>query len=130
MILIRFKYKGDAVMGILFDQNGNLGTYFTIEKLSKHIPMGHYKVELTKSPKFKKDLPIVYNDSVTKRRGIRIHEGNSVKDTEGCILIGNTANLNSITIGDSKKAVSQIVKELRKRQKEGLETPLFVIDEI
>ena len=129
MILIRFKYKGDTAIGILFDQNGNLGTYFTIEKLSKRIPMGHYAVELTKSQKFKKDLPIVYNNSVTKRRGIRIHEGNSVKDTEGCILIGNTANLNSLTIGDSKKAVSQIVKELRKRQKEGLETPLFVIDE-
>lgn len=130
MILIRFKYKGDAVMGILFDQNGNLGTYFTVEKLSKRIQMGRYAVELTKSQKFKKDLPIVYNNSVTKRRGIRIHEGNSVKDTEGCILIGNTANLNTLTIGDSKKAVSQIVKELRKRQKEGLETPLFVIDEI
>lgn len=130
MILIRFKYKGDAVIGILFDQNGNLGTYFTIEKLSKRIQMGNYQVELTSSPKFKKDLPIIYNGLVTKRRGIRIHEGNSVKDTEGCILIGNTANLNSFTIGDSKKAVSQIVKELRKRQNEGLETPLFVIDEI
>ena len=122
MILYRFKYKGDAVIGILYDCFGNLGTYFTIEKLSKRISMGNYKIELTKSPKFKKDLPIVHNGFVTKRRGIRIHEGNSIKDTEGCILIGNTANLNSFTIGDSKKAVSQTVKE-------GLETSLVVIDE-
>lgn len=50
------------------------------------IPFSTYKVKLTYSPKFNRLLPLVLG--VSEFEGIRIHAGNTVKDTEGCILPG------------------------------------------
>ena len=50
------------------------------------IPRGYYRVTVTFSNRFKKDLPLVCD--VPQFSGIRIHGGNSHEDTEGCILIG------------------------------------------
>ena len=50
------------------------------------IPEGRYPVVVTYSPKFKKWLPQLLN--VPQFSGIRIHAGNTAKDTEGCILPG------------------------------------------
>lgn len=50
------------------------------------IPYGKYKVDLTMSPKFRRILPIVEN--VSHFTGIRIHRGNTAKDSHGCILPG------------------------------------------
>lgn len=50
------------------------------------IPYGTYEVEVTYSPKFKRNLPILKN--VKHFEGIRIHRGNSVDDTEGCLIPG------------------------------------------
>lgn len=50
------------------------------------IPFSIYKVKLTYSPKFNRLLPLVLG--VSEFEGIRIHAGNTVKDTEGCILPG------------------------------------------
>ena len=112
MELIRYKVKGDTVFGILFDPNWNIGTYHTIEHRDKMIPEGAYWVVNSYSPKFNKQLPLVYCDKVHKNRGIRIHAGNSVYDTKGCILIGNTSNLVTARIGDSTRAVNQLTKAI------------------
>lgn len=112
MELIRYKVKGDTVMGVLIDYNWYLGVYYTIEKLGKMIPEGSYWMQLTYSPKFKKDLPLIWGDKVHKNRGIRIHSGNTVKDTDGCILIGNTSDLTHLKIGSSIPAVAQLVKAM------------------
>lgn len=57
---------------------------------SGHAPFcilpGRYKLEMRLSPHFKKMLPHVC--SVPFREWILIHVGNSVKDTEGCLLVG------------------------------------------
>lgn len=54
------------------------------------IPMGKYKVTITYSPRFKRNLPLV-NDAKAFS-GIRIHPGNTAEDTDGCLLVGrNTA---------------------------------------
>lgn len=114
MDLIRYKVKGNTVMGVLIDYNWNLGVYYTIEKLGKMIPEGSYWMQLTYSPKFKKELPLIWSNTVHKNRGIRVHRGNTVKDTDGCILIGNTADLTLLKIGSSVLAVSQLVKAMDK----------------
>lgn len=114
MELIRYKVKGDTVMGVLIDYNWNLGVYYTIEKLGKMIPPGAHWIQLTYSPKFKKDLPLIWSNTVHKNRGIRVHSGNTVKDTDGCILIGNTADLTLLKIGSSVPAVAQLVKAMDK----------------
>ncbi|UKK52651.1 DUF5675 family protein [Prevotella sp. E2-28] len=50
------------------------------------IPAGRYRIIFTYSPKYKKQMPLV--SGVPGFDGIRIHSGNSNKDTEGCLLFG------------------------------------------
>lgn len=50
------------------------------------IPYGKYKVILSYSPKFKRELPEILE--VPNFQGIRIHRGNKILDTLGCILCG------------------------------------------
>ncbi|MDP2363761.1 MAG: DUF5675 family protein [Ignavibacteria bacterium] len=52
------------------------------------IPTGKYEVIIDKSARFKRMLPHILN--VPDFTGIRIHAGNTAKDTEGCLLLGAT----------------------------------------
>jgi hypothetical protein len=72
------------------------------------IDAGRYKVILTKSNKFKRIMPLLLN--VPNFEGIRIHGGNTSKDTHGCPLVAfNT---------DYKKIWGTAEKELTKRLQE------------
>ena len=50
------------------------------------IPAGTYKVVKSYSPRFKKILPEILD--VPNFTGVRIHAGNTAKDTDGCLLLG------------------------------------------
>ena len=52
------------------------------------IPAGRYKVAITFSQKFQKDMLAVLD--VPFFTGIRIHSGNDAADTLGCILVGHS----------------------------------------
>ena len=104
MILIRDSVVGDAVLGSLYV--GGIKVCDTLENKSKLIPCGEYNLNVSKSQKFDRLLPLVYNDEVSMRRGIRMHVGNSAKDSSGCILIGFGRNEDRLV--NSRKAESVV----------------------
>nr|DAM86231.1 MAG TPA: Protein of unknown function (DUF2778) [Caudoviricetes sp.] len=76
------------------------------------IPEGTYEVKLTHSPRFKKILPEILN--VPNFSGIRIHTGNSSKDTEGCIIVGTWDGEKEDWVGSSKIAFDKLMSLLEK----------------
>jgi hypothetical protein len=84
LLLQRKASKSPYTMGKLL-VNGELFCD-TLENAKKIIPTGAYKIALVWSDKFRRVLPELAN--VPSRMAIRIHRGNSLKDTQGCILVG------------------------------------------
>lgn len=75
------------------------------------IPVGIYKVILNYSPKYKKVMPLITN--VPAYSGIRIHSGNSAKDTEGCLLVGKNTVVGRLT--DSRNTYNALFKRLQQK---------------
>lgn len=78
------------------------------------IPRGTYPVSITFSNRFQTRLPLLGN--VDGYQGVRIHSGNSSKDTEGCILVGQTWDGKSDWIGSSKIALSAVLPKIESSQ--------------
>jgi hypothetical protein len=68
------------------------------------IPYGTYKVEITYSPKYKKMMPLIMD--VKGFSGIRIHSGNTAKDTLGCLIIGRNTQVGMVT--ESRKTYNKL----------------------
>ena len=130
--LIRNKPQGNAITGRLIVDNGQL-TLDTLEPWQYSIPAGCYRLRLTYSPAFQEILPLL--DGVLgyarqphngiRRTGIRIHAGNTIADSQGCILVGS-ADIDYKTIGrsgearllSSRKALNELREYLLNYQKE------------
>lgn len=80
-------------------------------KTQTAIPCGIYTVLLTYSPKYKKVMPLINN--VKGYSGIRIHSGNSSKDTEGCLLVGKNTVVGRLT--DSRNTFNALFKRLQQK---------------
>lgn len=58
------------------------------------IPTGHYVINITYSPKYKRMMPLLLD--VKGFSGIRIHSGNTAKDTEGCLIVGKNKKVGMV----------------------------------
>ena len=93
--LIRNRPQGDALFGKLYVDNSQLAMD-TLEHWQYAIPAGFYRLRLSYSPRFKEILPLLEHvighacdpHSGKPRTGIRIHTGNTIEHTTGCILVG------------------------------------------
>lgn len=80
------------------------------------IPTGTYPVIMSYSPRFGKQMPLLCG--VKGFEGIRIHSGNTAKDTEGCILCGKNTEKGKVT---SSKAWTEVVYDyIRSGLREGV----------
>ena len=106
LILTRHARRADYTIGRLEDENGMKvcdtleptwrdykGGELKIPKKSA-IPEGTYRVVVTKSRRFQKYLPLLVG--VPGFEGVRIHSGNTNKDTEGCILVGHNLQVGKV----------------------------------
>ena len=73
------------------------------------IPAGTYKVEVTYSPRFKRNLPLLVD--VPNYTGIRIHNGSNKDHTSGCILVG--FNTSKGILSDSRKTSDKLTEKLK-----------------
>ena len=104
--LVRDKRTGTAILGSLY-LNGAFICY-TLENAVKAIPAGLYSIENSKSPKFGRELPLLFSDKVPSRRGVRIHAGNTYQDSAACLLVGMKRDDAKERIDESKDAEKMV----------------------
>ena len=73
------------------------------------IPTGRYPIAYTYSPRFKKHLPLLLQ--VPAFEGVRIHAGNTHRDTSGCLLLGQNKAVGKVL--DSRKTMDEFLRILK-----------------
>ena len=138
--LYRNKPSGQAIFGRLLVDCENVSGFQsfklqmdTLENTDYAIPAGFYRVRLTQSPRFKEILPLLdgvmgfrkSNAEYRTRSGIRIHAGNTIEHTEGCILVGS-ADLPNKRLLSSRKALNQLREYLLNYQKQNPNEEIYI----
>lgn len=77
------------------------------------IPTGIYRVIISYSNRFKKQMPLLLN--VPGFAGIRIHTGNTEKDSLGCILVGKNKAVGKVL--ESRDTYNKLFSILQKADK-------------
>ena len=93
--------NGKPFCETLEDKDRGLKKEMPEEQLSKMkvkgetaIPSGTSNVIIIYSPKYKKPMPLLLG--VPAYEGVRIHSGNTHRDTEGCILVGENKEVGKV----------------------------------
>lgn len=76
------------------------------------IPAGRYQVIVTRSPRFKVRMPLLVG--VPNYTGVRMHWGNKVEHTDGCILVGQDGDKDDAWLGNSKAAYARLMAAMDK----------------
>jgi hypothetical protein len=119
LTLTRKTFTNKSTIGELAT-NGKFECY-TLEDVPRNIkidhrtciPYGMYQVIITFSERFQKPMPLLLN--VQNFEGVRIHSGNTAEDTEGCILVGTTKEVDFI--GNSRAAYKVLFRKLQSANK-------------
>ena len=104
--LIRDKRTETAILGRLF--MGDTCICYTLENAQKAIPAGFYSIENSKSPKFGRELPLLFSSKVPSSRGVRIHSGNTYKNSAACVLVGMRRDDVKERLDESKDAEKMV----------------------
>jgi len=97
---------------------------YTLEDTVRHgpkvygqtaIPAGRYEIIINFSNRFQRPMPLFLN--VPDFMGVRIHPGNTDKDTFGCILVGETVM--DDFVGYSKDAFASLYPKIEEKVKKG-----------
>lgn len=95
--------------------------FSTLEPCKPIIPEGSYLLTFTYSPRFSEKIPykeykglVPLINGVSGHEGIRIHVGNYLKDTQGCILVGSYNDDNMVF--DSRKAYRDLMTRVQQRK--------------
>lgn len=125
LTVARFNHRKTCTIGRLYiDDKGS--EIFTLEDTVREekipgqtaIPEGRYKVIVDFSKHFGCDLPHILD--VPGFEGVRIHPGNTDKDTEGCILVGKEW-AGGDSIGRSRDAFNEIFDKIKQAPEVTLE---------
>ena len=112
LILKRHTLKEDYTMGRLsingttfcdviedkvidVNKNGKFDNNETKVYGESAIPYGTYEIIINQSTRFKRLLPLLLN--VPHFEGIRIHPGNTAKDSHGCLIVGKNTEIGKVT---------------------------------
>ena len=114
--LYRIAYRETYTIGKLYVND----VYFcdTLEDIPREIkvqdetciPVGTYKVIMNLSKRFNKIMPLLID--VPNFTGIRIHPGNTSKDTSGCILVGKNTIIGKLT--ESRECFNKLMEIMLK----------------
>ena len=87
------------------------------------IPYGKYKVVLSYSPKFGRIMPRILD--VSGFNGILIHIGNTIKDTDGCILVGRNKTVGMVN--ESTTTFNELFRQMEVAEKKGENITINII---
>jgi hypothetical protein len=87
------------------------------------IPFGSYPVILDHSRRFNRIMPLICD--VPGFRGVRIHAGNTVADTEGCLIVGTTRI--GATVIHSRPAYNALFAKLEAAKARGESITLDIV---
>lgn len=81
------------------------------------IPYGRYRVVVTFSNRFQRELPLLLD--VPGFTGIRIHPGNTTANTDGCLLVGTTHT--GTAVQNSRVAFNKLFPQIQDAIRRGEE---------